>query len=481
MQLMAKLTEAPRTPSVQRPVAVALLVAGAFFMENLDGTVIATALPQMAESFRISPVDLNLGMTAYLLTLAVFIPVSGWVADRLGPRQVFSSAIALFTVASVLCAVSNGLWQFTAARVLQGIGGAMMVPVGRLVVLRITEKKDLMRSIAYITWPGLVAPVLGPPVGGFITTYSSWRWIFFLNVPLGVAGMVLALCWITSEVNEAPRPFDWLGFLLTGIACTSFMYCLELLGRRNAPWPLAALFLGVSLAAGGWAIRHLGRTPHPLVELSCLKIPTFAVTIWGGSLFRIAISVSPFLLPLMFQVPFRLSAFESGLLVFAMFAGNLSMKPVTTPVLRRFGFKRVLLVNGAITAVLILSCGLLAPHTPRLLIVAVLFLHGLSRSMQFTSLSTLAFVDIAKPLMSSATSFSAVMFQLSMGMGVAVGALALRLAAWFQGHRGADPVLTDFRMAFALTSVLALVAIADCLPLDPNAGSEVSGHRARRA
>jgi EmrB/QacA subfamily drug resistance transporter len=474
---MAKLTEARSTPSVERPVAVALLVAGSFFMENLDGTVIATALPQMAQSFRVSPVDLNLGMTAYLLTLAVFIPVSGWVADRLGPRQVFSSAIALFTVASVLCAVSNGLWQFTAARILQGIGGAMMVPVGRLVVLRITEKKDLMRSIAYITWPGLIAPVLGPPVGGFITTYSSWRWIFFLNVPLGVAGIVLAICWITGKADEAPRRFDWLGFFLTGVACTSFMYCLELLGRQNAAWSLVALFFGISVAAGWMAIRHLRRTPHPLVDLSCLKVPTFAVTIWGGSLFRIAISVSPFLLPLMFQIPFRLSAFDSGLLVLAMFAGNLSMKPVTTPVLRRFGFKRVLLVNGAITAVLILSCGLLAPHTPRPLVVAVLFLHGLSRSMQFTSLSTLAFVDISKSLMSSATSFSAVMFQMSMGMGVAVGALALRVAGWLQGHGGAEPGLTDFRLAFALTAILALVAIADCLPLDPHAGSEVSGHR----
>ena len=478
-KLMAKVTEARSAASAQRPVAVALLVAGAFFMENLDGTVIATALPQMAQSFGISPVDLNLGMTAYLLTLAVFIPVSGWVADRLGPRQVFSSAIAVFTVASVLCGLSNGLWQFTAARILQGIGGAMMVPVGRLVVLRITEKKDLMRSIAYITWPGLIAPVLGPPVGGFITTYSSWRWIFFLNVPLGVAGMVLALWLISGEADEAPRRFDWLGFVLTGVACTSFMYCLELLGRQNTPWSLAALFLSVSVVSGWMAVRHLRRTPHPLVELSCLKVPTFAVTIWGGSLFRVAISVSPFLLPLMFQIPFGLSAFESGLLVLAMFAGNLSMKPVTTPVLRRFGFKRVLLVNGAITAVLILSCGMLAPHTPKAVILAVLFLHGLSRSMQFTTLSTLAFVDIAKPMMSSATSFSAVMFQMSMGMGVAVGALALRLAGWIQGHSGAEPPLTDFRLAFALVAILALVAIADCLPLDANAGSEVSGHRVR--
>jgi EmrB/QacA subfamily drug resistance transporter len=472
--------------SESRPIFVALLVAGSFFMENLDGTVIATALPQMARSFGASPVDLNMGMTAYMLTLAVFIPVSGWVADRLGARTVFSSAIGLFTFASVLCGFSNSLWQFTASRILQGIGGAMMVPVGRLVVLRITEKKDLLRSIAYITWPGLVAPILGPPAGGFITTYSSWRWIFFLNVPLGLAGIVLAMCWIRNEGEYAARRFDWRGFALAGTACTTFMYSLELLARQNAPWPTVSLFLGCSLLTGWMAVRHLRRTPHPLVELSCLKVPTFALTIWGGSVFRIAISVSPFLLPLMFQVPFGMSAFESGLLVLAMFAGNLSMKPITTPVLRRFGFKQVLLVNGAITAVLILSCGLLTPQTPQAVIVGVLFLHGLSRSMQFTSLSTLAFVDIPKPLMSSATSFSAVVIQMSMGMGIAVGALALRLAAWMpgyetRGHGTTGPILTpalmDFRIAFGLVSILALVAMLDCLSLDPLAGSEVSGYR----
>jgi EmrB/QacA subfamily drug resistance transporter len=474
---MMRLKDAELSVSRQRPVAVALLVAGAFFMENLDGTVIATALPQMARTFRASPVDLNMGMTAYLLTLAVFIPVSGWIADRLGARNVFSSAIGLFTFASILCGFSNSLWQFTASRILQGIGGAMMVPVGRLVVLRITEKKDLIRSIAYITWPGLVAPILGPPVGGFITTYFTWRWIFFLNLPLGLVGIALALWLVGNEVENAARRFDWLGFTLAGTACTTFMYSLELLARQRVPWTLAALFLGSSMLAGSLAIRHLRRTPHPLVELSCLKVPTFTLTNVGGSLFRIAISVSPFLLPLMFQVPFGLSAFQSGLLVLAMFAGNLSMKPVTTPILRRFGFRNVLLANGAITAVLIFSCGLLAPQTPRPVIVVVLFLHGLSRSMQFTSLSTLAFVDIPKPLMSSANSFSAVIIQLSMGMGVAVGAMELRLAGFLRGQASAAPALMDFHIAFWLTSIVALVALADCLLLNPQAGAEVSGRR----
>jgi EmrB/QacA subfamily drug resistance transporter len=461
----------------QKSTLIALLVAGAFFMENLDGTVIATALPQMALSFRASPVDLNMGMTAYMLTLAVFIPVSGWIADRLGPRTVFSSAIGLFTFASILCGFSNSLTQFTAARILQGMGGAMMVPVGRLVVLRITEKKDLMRSIAYITWPGLVAPVLGPPLGGFITTYSTWRWIFYLNVPLGVVALGLALWWIKNEQEMDTRPFDWLGFALAGTSCIAFMYSLELMGRQNSQWTLVGVFLGYSLLAGWSAVRHMGRTVHPLIDFACLRIHTFAVSMWGGSLFRIAIMASPFLLPLLFQVTFGMNAFQSGLLVLTMFAGNLMMKTATTPLLRNFGFRRMLIANGLLSGLLIAGCGFLVPQTPRIAIMAVLFLHGLSRSMQFTSLNTLAFVDIPKPLMSSATSFSAVVQQMGMGMGVAVGAVMLRAAAWMRNERAGIPSLMDFHIAFWMVGILALLAVIDCFGLEPHAGAEVTGHR----
>ena len=255
------------------------------------------------------------------------------------------------------------------------------------------------------------------------------------------------------------------------------MYSLELLGRQNAQWSSVGLFLGYSLVAGWMAVRHMRRSEHPLIQFACLRVKTFAISTWGGSLFRIAINASPFLLPLMFQVPFGLSPFQSGLLVLAMFAGNLSMKPVTTPILRNFGFRRVLLTNGVITAGLLLCCGLLSPQTPRLLIVVVLFLHGLSRSMQFTSLATIAFVDIPKPLMSSATSFSAVVTQMAMGMGVAVGAVALRAAAWMRGQTAAIPSLMDFHIAFGLVSVIALLAVLDCFTLESHAGAEVSGHR----
>src|ERR1700726_1041577 len=374
---------------VQNSKTISILVATAFFMENLDGTVIATALPQMGKSFQVSPVDLNIGMTAYLLMLAVFIPISGWVADRIGARTVFVSAIAIFTASSILCGLSNGIVTFTAARIIQGIGGAMMVPVGRLVVLRTTEKHNLIHSITYITWPGLVAPVVGPPVGGFITTYASWHWIFFLNVPLGVIGIILAFLWITNSKVDQLKPFDWTGFALSSTACTTFMYGLELVGRQDPPWRTTSLFLASGLTLGTLGVVHFRRSSAPLIDLASLKIKTFAITISGGSLFRIAISVSPFLLPLMFQVGFGLSAFRSGLLMLGLFAGNLGMKTVTTPMLKRFGFRNILIVNGILTALVILGCAALSPQTPRSAIIFVLFLNGLCRSMQFTSLSTI--------------------------------------------------------------------------------------------
>ncbi|GGF36937.1 MFS transporter [Aliidongia dinghuensis] len=463
--------------STRRPLQIALLVAAAFFMENLDGTVIATALPQMARSFAMSAVDLNLGMTAYLLTLAVFIPASGWFADRFGARTVLGGAILGFTVASVFCAMANGLWEFTAARVLQGIAGAMMVPVGRLVVVRATEKRDLMRMIGIIVWPGLVAPVIGPPLGGFITTYASWRWIFLLNVPLGLAGLVLAWLLIRNERGAEKKPFDWLGFGLGGGASLSFMYGIELLGRQDAAWAAIGGCVGVSVVLGVLAWRHARRHAHPLLDLSALKIPSFAVAVGGGSLFRIAISTAPFLLPLLFQVGFGMDAFHSGLLVLALFAGNLTMKTVTNPLLRRFGFRTAIIGNGLVVVVAAAACAFFTPATPWPVIAAVLFVNGLCRSMQFTSLTTLSLAEIPGPQVSGASTLSSMVQQMTMGMGIAFGALALRVAAFAEGNATGVPTVTDFRIAFGLVAALALAALFDVRKLAPDAGAEVSGHR----
>jgi len=464
----------PRRP---RFVLIALLVASAFFMENLDGTVIATALPQMAPPLRTTAIALSTGMSAYMLTLAVFIPLSGWIADRFGARTIFCLAIAIFTLSSILCGLSSRLWEFTAARVLQGIGGSMMVPVGRLVVLRNTEKKDLIHSIAYITWPGLVAPILGPPLGGFITTYASWRWIFFLNVPLGIAGIVLAAVLVPNHRADERQSLDWLGFLLSGLSCFSLMYGLDFMGQRQIPWREVGLLWSFSALCALLAVLQARRHPHPLIDLSALRIPSFAVMIFGGSLFRIAIGATPFLLPMLFQVGFGMNAFASGLLMLALFAGNLGMKSITTPVLRRFGFRPVLLTNGLLAAFSIFVYGLLLPAMPKALMAAVLFFSGLCRSMQFTSLNTLAFADVPAERMTGANTFASTMMQMTMGMGIGVGAVALHMAALAHGRDTTALQVADFHLAFFLIAAIALIAVLDFLKLDRNAGSVVSGHR----
>jgi EmrB/QacA subfamily drug resistance transporter len=460
------------------PLFVTSLIAGAFFMENLDGTIIATALPQMARSFHIGAVNLNIGMTAYLLTLAVFIPISGWVADRFGSRSVFASAIAVFTIASVLCGLSTTLPEFTTMRVLQGIGGAMMVPVGRLIVLRSTPKDQLTQAIAYITWPGLTALVLGPPLGGFITTYASWHWIFFLNLPLGLIALVLTLLWVENLRADETHPFEWITFVLAGLASTGAVVAMEQLGGEGARWRLPAWILAGSVLCGVLALLHARRHPATsLIDLESLRLRTYALNVYGATAFRISVSVLPFLLPLMFQETFGLDAFRSGLYLLALFGGDLSMKVFVIGLLRRFGFRQILIVNGLFTVGSIALCASFSPATPPLVIAGLLFLHGCCRSMEFTCMTTLSYTEIAPEKMSRANGFLSAVMQLSMGLGIAVGAITLRLVAHAHGHTAAMPQLRDFHLAILLMAVLALGPVLQALGLDPAAGAETSGHR----
>ena len=457
---------------------IALLVAGAFFMENLDGTVITTAVPEIARSFGVAPLALNIGVSAYLLTLGVLIPISGWVAERFGARRVFAAALAIFTLASVLCGLADSLAEFVALRMLQGAGGAMMVPVGRLVVLNSTPKEKLISVIATLTWPALVAPVLGPPVGGFITSYASWRWIFYLNLPLGVIALALAWWLIPDRRAAAKRPFDWPGFLLSGGALLPLTWGAEVSGGQDPNWAEAAgcIVAGVALLLA--LRRHLKRAAHPLIDLGAFAIPTFSVTIVGGSLFRMAIGAVPFLLPLMFQLGFGLDAFHAGLLVIAVFAGNLMMKPATTPILRRFGFKPVLLVNGVANVLSLAACALLTPATPVWLIAAVLFVGGLTRSMQFSALNTIAFADVPQPRMAAANTLFSTAFQVALGLGIALGATGVRLGHWSAQQLGIGhwPAI-DYRLAFLLVALVSLLGLVDALRLDPAAGAQVSRPR----
>jgi len=467
--------------TARSPLFVTLLIASAFFMENLDGTIIATALPQMARSFHAGAVNLNIGMTAYLITLAVFIPISGWVADRFGSRSVFAAAIGAFTISSLFCGMSHTLTQFTCMRILQGMGGAMMVPVGRLIVLRNTPKDQLTQAIAYMTWPGLTALVLGPALGGFITTYASWHWIFFLNLPLGLIALALTFLWIENVRVGDVHPFDWLTFCLAGFASTGVVFAMEKLGREGGRWTLPASILALSLLSGIFAVLVARRKPDTsLIDIESLKLKTYSLSVYGASLFRISVSVLPFLLPLMFQIVFRLNAFRSGLYLLALFAGDLSMKGFVIQVLRRFGFRRILIVNGLITAGSMVLCVTLTPATPVVLLIAILFFHGACRSLEFTCLTTLAYTEIKPEKMSRANGFLSAVMQLSMGVGVAVGAITLRMVAHAHGHSAVVPQLRDFHLAILLMAILSLGPVIDSLGLPEDAGSATSGHLALR-
>ncbi|TAL93216.1 MAG: MFS transporter [Paraburkholderia sp.] len=464
-------------PADSRSSRIVMLVAATYFMENLDGTVIATALPAMARSFSAHAADMSLGITAYLLTVAVFIPISGWTADRFGVRSVLTGAIAMFCAASFLCASTNTFPEFVAARVFQGIGGAMMVPVGRLAVLRATRKDKLMSAIATITWPGLVAPVLGPPLGGFLTTYFSWRWIFYLNVPLGAIGVFAALRLLDNSREGRSRPFDILGFALCGVGLASLLFAMEVVGRGGVSRTQITLFLALSVSCLTCAWLHLKRVQNGVIDLSSLRIKTFAVVIRGGTLFRIAICAVPFLLPLMFQVGFGMSAFQSGLLTLAVFAGNLVMKLVTTRIVRGFGFRSVLLVNGLIASATLAMTSLISATTPIQVIVVFLFAGGLARSLQFTALNTLGFADVPSAQLSAASSLSSTVQQLGVGMGVAIGAMSLQLAHFLLGHKFGPMTTADFQLAFLFVAAVGVLGVIDVLGLPRDAGQMVSGHR----
>ncbi|EOZ5145721.1 MFS transporter [Klebsiella pneumoniae] len=455
--------------------APALLVAGAFFMEFLDGTVIATALPDMARNFGVTAVELNIGISAYLITLAVLIPASGWIADRFGARAIFTLALAIFTLASVFCGLSTEVHIFVAMRILQGVGGALMVPVGRLAVLRTTPKHQLIKAIATLTWPALVAPIIGPPLGGFITRYASWHWIFFINVPLGLAAIILSLRIIPDIRETERRSFDLSGFITTSVAMVSLVTAMERLGDRQPQiWPtlaLAALGFGCLL----YSIRHFRRAAAPMVRLDALQVPTFRVTMYGGSLFRASISAVPFLLPLLFQVGFGMDPFHSGLLVLAVFVGNLTIKPATTPLIRWLGFRRLLLINGALNVCSLLACALLTPQTPVWAIMLILYLGGVFRSIQFTGVSTLAFADVPAAQMSDANTLFSTASQLAVGLAITLGAIGIRLGEqvgdWL--HLTELPGIS-FRLSFVFIALICLVGMIDSLHLAKTAGSSVS-------
>lgn len=460
---------------LERSAIIALTVACALFMENLDGTVIATALPQIAASFEVNPVRLSLAITAYLLSLAIFIPASGWMADRFGARTVFRAAIAVFTISSILCGLSDNPAELTAARVLQGVGGAMMVPIGRLVLLRSVAKADLVQAMSYLTVPAMLGPVLGPPVGGFIVTYASWRWIFFLNVPIGILGLVLVSILIEDHKEPETPPLDASGFIMSGLALSGLLLGFEMTGREGS-LATSLTLLGLGVLGTILYIRHASRHPAPIIDLLLFRIPSFAIATGAGTLFRTGVGALPFLLPLMLQVGFGMTAFASGLLTFMSAVGALVMKFTARPILRRFGFRTVLSLNALICAVFLLSYAALRPGTPTSLILLLFLAGGFFRSLQFTGLNTLAFADVPPNRMSRATSLTSTAQQLSQSTGVATGAVLLHLILAWRGV--SDLTATDFWPSFVGIALITAISGWFFARLPKDAGAEVSGHLA---
>jgi EmrB/QacA subfamily drug resistance transporter len=463
-----------RAAAVSRQTRLtAVIVASALFMQNLDSTIIATALPTMARSFGYDPVRMNVALTSYLLSLAVFIPASGWVADRYGTRNVFRSAIVVFTIGSILCGLSNGLPELVAARVLQGLGGAMMVPVGRLLLLRTAAKSELVAAMAWLTMPALLGPVVGPPLGGFIVTYFDWRWTFFINIPVGIIGIVMVTLFI-QDFREPPKgKFDVRGLILTGGALVCGMFGLETVGRGLVSPFVTEGMIVASLTIAFLYYLHAKRTVAPLLDFTLMRLPCFRLSFTAMMLFRTGIGA--ILLPMMLQVGFGDAAVKSGLITFASSAGALVMKPGAQYALRWFGFRNTLIWNGLMSGVMLTLCALFRPTWPAAAIYLVLLVGGFLRSLQFTAYNTLAYGDVPREQMSAATSLYTAGQQLAATVGVSVGALALEVARTMSHH--ATPENSDFSVAFVVVGMMTLIAapIAYLMPVD--AGDDLTGRR----
>lgn len=449
---------------------IPLIVAIGLFMEHLDSTIIATALPRMAVDLGLPPVRLNLAITTYLVAMAVFIPASGWIADRFGARRVFVGAMGLFVTGSLICGGAPSLEVLIGGRLLQGLGGAMMTPVGRLVMLRSVPRAELVSAMAWLTVPALIGPVLGPPLGGFVITVASWRWIFWINLPIGLVGMAVALAVLPSIREDEVPPFDGAGFLSSAVGLSSLVFAFETVGRDIVPLWADALALAVGLALVVVYVRRARRTDHPLIDLKLLRLPTFAAAVWGGSVFRLGVGALAFLLPLQLQIGFGRSALESGLTTFVSAIGAITMKVTAKRVIDRFGFRATLVVDALLAGGFLAAVGLVGAATPVWLLMTLLLLGGFFRSLEFTAINAVAFSDVTEAEMSRATAFSAMMQQLSLSAGVALGATTIHVLG---AGSTTPPTAFDFSVALGAIGALSMLAGPLFARLSPTAGSSL--------
>lgn len=455
---------------------VTLVVACAMFMETMDTTILAIALPAIARDLSVDPISLKLAVTSYLVGLAIFIPISGWVADRLGAATTFRIALAVFMVASTGCAFSTTLHEFVFWRFIQGLGGAMMSPVGRMVIIRMIPKAELVRAFAFIATPSMIGPMLGPPLGGLIVTYASWPWIFIVNIPIGLLGIWLATLYMTDEKGER-TPLDLEGLVLCAVALSGLVLGAAVGGRHIAPPVVAVTLVAIGLAASLHYVWHSTRVDHPVLDLRYLGKTTYSAGVIGGIFFRMSVGASMFLLPLMLQLGFGFSALTAGLVSIAVAGGALCAKPFAVHLLRRIGFRGLLFWNALFNALATIATGMIGPAWPLAVIFAFLFLTGIVRSLQFTSLNAISFADIGGRDVTPATSVANVSQQISVSIGVAIGALALEIAMIVNGHE--TPAVGDFTVAFGVIGVMSALSVLWLVRLPPGAGAEMSGHGVR--
>lgn len=454
---------------------IPLIVASALFMENMDSTVIATSLPAIAADIGTSPLTLKLAITSYLLSLAVFIPASGWTADRFGARAVFSIAIGVFMIGSIGCALSQSVTHFVIARIIQGLGGAMMTPVGRLVLLRSIDKSALVSAMAWMTVPALIGPVIGPPLGGFITTYFSWHWIFLINLPIGCLGIYLALRFIDPIRSEDPERFDLLGLVLAGVGLAGIAFGLSVAGLNLLPWPIVAALVGIGTVSMTLYVIHARRTASPVLDFSLMRLVTLRAAIIGGFLFRLGIGALPFLLPLLMQVGFGLSPFQSGMVTFGSAVGAMGMKTLAARIIRAFGFRNVMTVNAVVSSVFLAACALFTVTTPLTLILIILVVGGFFRSLEFTAINTVAYAEVETAQMSRATTLVSVNQQLSISAGVAIGAFSVESTMLMRGMT--ELSAADFAPAFLVVSAISAASAWFFWQMPDDAGHEISGRK----
>lgn len=443
-------------------------------MVILDTTIITTSLPTMAAGFGVSVVDFSIGVSAYLLAIAAFVPPSGWLADRFGARRIFLFSIILFSFASILCAQSESLETFIFARVLQGVGGALMTPVGRLMILQLTSKNEISRAMTILTWPAMSAPVLGPVLGGFITTYFGWRWNFYINLPFGLLVFILALRYIPVLPKGERRPFDFLGFFLCGGAVIGVLYGLESFAHGWSSTVLSSALLLSGCVFSYLSIKHLQSAKSPLFTLGPISIKTFSLATYrAGTFVRVGLTATPFVLPLFLQVAFDLTPLEAGGYVMVYFVGNLVTKTVSPQILAKYGFRKLLMANGTLCSISIALMAVVLPLQNELTLV-LLFVSGVFRSLQFASVNSLTFADIEGPARSSAATLSTLSMHISSALAVALSVVVLH-ASRVINHR-TDLALLDFQLTMFALAILVAVMSLRFFKLSPSDGLAVSAY-----